>query len=182
MSAKSDESSYYIRLLEAILFVAERPVSVEEIKQKLHLKEEKELDQLLSVVKQNLEGRRSFIEIVDAEEGQSVLMRIEPTIKRELDVFRTKKTMSKELMQTLSYIALKQPLKYTELRQMRGNKAKSHVEALEREGFIKVDPSGRTKVLTTTLYFASVFNLDPDNVKETFKEEVKKRMLTIIDK
>ncbi len=182
MSAESQQSSFYIRLLEAILFIAEHPVAIEEIKQKLHLKENKELDSLLSMLKQNLERRKSFIEIINADQGQSIEMRIDPTVKKELDVFRTKKTYSKEIMQTLAYIALKQPIKYSELKKSRGGKTKEHVQALEREGFIRVDPSGRTKVLTTTLYFASVFNLDPDNIKETFKEEVKKRMLTIIEK
>ncbi|NVM53950.1 MAG: SMC-Scp complex subunit ScpB [Candidatus Helarchaeota archaeon] len=179
MSSKAD-NLYYARLVEAILFIAERPVSLEEIKQRLYTKGD-ELDKLLAFLKQNLEQRKSHIEIINPEPSQ-IEMRIKPAIKKELDVFRTKKALDKELMQTLAYIALKQPIKYSELRKFRGRKTKEHIADLEREGFIRVDPSGKTKLLTTTLYFASVFNLDPDNIKETFKEEVKKRMLEIIKK
>ena len=40
------------------------------------------------------------------------------------------------------------------------NKNTPHValaETLEKEGFVKIEPSGRTKVISTTFYFASVF-------------------------
>lgn len=182
MSVNSATSSHYIRLLEAILFIAERPVSVEEIKASLHLKKEEDFDKFLNKLRENLEQRQSFIEIIEMDQGQTILMQINPTVKKELDVFRTKKTLSKERMQTLALIALKQPLNYSELRKLRGGKVKEQVESLEQEGYIAITPSGRSKLLTTTLYFASVFNLDPDLVKETFKDEVKKRMLEMIKK
>ncbi|MFX1294934.1 MAG: SMC-Scp complex subunit ScpB [Promethearchaeota archaeon] len=180
-SAKSESSSYYARLLEAILFIAERPVSVEEIKQKLSIKDEKKLNRILGLLKANLEKRKSFIHIIEVDQGRSLQMNLDPDKKRELDAFRTKKTLSKELMGTLAYIALKQPLKSGDLKKIRGNKAKEHLEILEKEGFIKVDSGGKTKIITTTLYFASVFNLDPDNLQETLKEELKKRMMQLID-
>ncbi|TFG05651.1 MAG: hypothetical protein EU536_01300 [Promethearchaeota archaeon] len=182
MSSKSAITKQHLRLLEAILFIAERPIPVEEIRQKLVMKNENDMNQLLSKLRENLQQRRSFIEIVEMDNGQTIEMRIALERKRELEAFRTKKTLSKELMQTLAYIALKQPLKYNELRMVKGNKAKSQVEELEREGFIEVIPSGRTKILTTTHYFASVFNIDPDLVRDTFKEEVRKRMLSLIEK
>ena len=182
MVPQANTNAYHARLLEAILFIAERPVTYEEIMQKLHLKDEKEREKLLTVLKQNLEKRKSFVEILEVEKEQAILMQINPSVKKELDVFRTKKTMSPELLQTLAYIALKQPIKYTDLKEKRGSKAKKHVEELEREGFIDLTPSGRTKVIRTTLFFASVFNLDPDTVREKFKEEVKKRMLDILQK
>ena len=180
MSPKSASTSQNTRLLEAILFIAERPVSIEEIQQSLHIHEEGDLEKIIKKLRENLEKRNSFIEILKVDQEQAVQMQISPTVKKELDVFRIKKTMSKELMQTLAYVALKQPLKYSELRQFRGTKVKEHIEKLEREGYINITPSGRPKVLSTTLYFASVFNLDPDRVKDTFKDEIKKRMLDMI--
>lgn len=181
MTSKSDSFSYYARLLEAILFIAERPVSVKEIKQKLNIKEDKELNHLFEILKENLEKRKSFIQINEVDKGQSIQMILSQDKKRELDAFRIKKALSKDLMGTLAYIALKQPIKYSELKKVRGNKVKDHIEALEKEGFIKIEPIGRTKLMTTTLYFASVFNLDPDNLEETLKKELKKRMINLID-
>jgi segregation and condensation protein B len=181
MPSKTDMTSYHARLLEAILFIAERPVTLDEIKQKLLINDE-EMAQLISLLERNLKARNSFIELVKLEQGQAIEMHIKDAIKKELDAFRTKKSLSKDLMKTLAYIALEQPLKYGDLKKVRGQKTKDHVEALEKEGFIKQDPSGKTSLLTTTLYFASVFNLDPDHIKETFKEQVSKRMQQLIDK
>ncbi len=174
-------SKHHARLLEAILFIAERPVSIHEIKQKLNIKEDKELEDLLHYLRENLKKRKSFIQIVEMDQGRSIQMRLDPEKKKELDIFRTKKKLDKELMGTLAYIALKQPIKYGDLRQVRGKKTKEQIEILEKEGLIKIEPSRRSKVITTTLYFASVFNLDPNNIKETFKEELKKRMIGIIE-
>ncbi len=181
MSAKPESIAYYTRLLEAILFIAERPIAVEEVKQRLNIKDDGKLNKLIGRLKENLEKRQSLIQIVEVDDGRAIQMRLESAVKRDLDVFRTKKALSKELMGTLAYIALKQPIKYGELKKFRGSKVKEQLEALEKEGFIKIEPSGRTKVISTTFYFASVFNLDPDNLKETFKDEIKKRMIKIIE-
>lgn len=181
MPSTPDMIPYHARLLEAILFIAERPVSLTEIKQKL-LIDDDEVAQLLSLLEQNLKARNSFIELIKSEQGQAIEMRINEGIKKELEAFRTKKSLSKDLMKTLAYIALEQPLKYGDLKKVRGHKTKEHVEALEKEGYIKQEPSGKTSILITTLYFASVFNIDPDHIKETFKEQLSKRMQQLIDK
>jgi segregation and condensation protein B len=182
MSPKSAANQQHLRLLEAILFIAERPISVAEIKQKLLLKDDNELSQFLNKLKKNLAERQSYIEIAEVDQNQAVEMRVKSDVKKQLRMFRTKKTMDKELMQTLAYIALKQPVTYTELRKVRKSKTKEHVEELEREGFIELTPSGRTKAIRTTLYFSSVFNIDPDHVQEKFKDEVRKRMVEILEK
>lgn len=182
MDSDSDMTVYHARLLEAILFIAERPVSLEEIKQKLLIKDDNEIVELIALLEQNLKDRNSFIEIFKSEDEQSIEMRINDAIKKELDVYQTKKTLSKELMKTLAYIALEQPLKYNELKKVMGKKTKEQVDALEKEGFIKVEASGKTFLLTTTLYFATVFNLDPNHIKETFKEEITKRIQQLVDK
>jgi segregation and condensation protein B len=181
MPSTPEMISYHARLLEAILFIAERPVSLVEIKQKL-LIDDDEIAQLIALLGQNLKSRNSFIELISSEQGQAIEMRINEGIKKELDAFRTKKSLSKDLMKTLAYIALEQPLKYGDLKKIRGQKTREHVEALEKEGYIKQEPSGKTSVLTTTLYFASVFNIDPDHIKETFKDQLAKRMQQLIDK
>ncbi len=179
MVSKSDMTS--IRLIEAILFIAERPVSVEEIKQKLNIKEDKDFNHYIQILRERLQQRKSFIQISEFEEGRSIQMGLDSEVKRGLDAFRTKKAIPKELMGTLAYIALRQPVKYSDLRKIRGSQVKEHVEQLEKEGYIKMEAIERTKVITTTLYFASVFDLDPDNIKDTFKREIKKRMKKMIE-
>jgi len=110
MPSDPDMISFHARLLEAILFIAERPVSLDEIKQRLLINED-EIAQLISLLEQNLKARNSFIELVKSEQGQAFEMRINEGIKKELDAFRTKKSLSKDLLQTLAYIALEQPIK-----------------------------------------------------------------------
>ena len=44
MSAKPESIAYYTRPLEAILFIAERPIAVEEVKQRLNIKDDGKLN------------------------------------------------------------------------------------------------------------------------------------------
>jgi chromosome segregation and condensation protein ScpB len=63
MPSNPDMTVFHARLLEAILFIAERPVSLEEIKQKLLINEE-EIAKLIALLEQNLKARNSFVELV----------------------------------------------------------------------------------------------------------------------
>ncbi len=63
------------------------------------------------------------------------------------------------LIRTLAIIAYKQPIKQSNLVEIRGNKSYEHVKTLEKRGMINAAKQGRTKVLTTTRAFADYFGL-----------------------
>jgi len=73
------------------------------------------------------------------------------------------KELEAPLIRTLAIIAYKQPMKQSELAEIRGNKSYDHVHKLEELGLISAVKKGRTKVLTTTKGFADYFGLDSDS-------------------
>ena len=82
-------------------------------------------------------------------------------------------------LQTLVYIALKQPIIQSELVVQRGTHSYDHVRELVEKKFIDATPEGRSKMLTTTQLFADYFGLDPDRIR--MKAQLKHKMSKILD-
>jgi segregation and condensation protein B len=68
-------------------------------------------------------------------------------------------------LQTLVYIALKQPILQSDLVAQRGTHIYDHVKELEEKKFVDAVAEGRSKMLTTTQLFSDYFGLDSDKVK-----------------
>jgi len=69
------------------------------------------------------------------------------------------------VLRTLAVIAYNQPVTQAEVVSIRGNKAYSHIAALEERGLIKSVPHRRTKMLTTTPAFVEYFGIETDDPK-----------------
>ena len=72
--------------------------------------------------------------------------------------------MKPGVLRTLSVIALKEPLRQTELIELRGSNAYEHVQELVEKGLISKtrDKNGRSFNLKTTPKFAEYFKLKGD--------------------
>jgi len=93
------------------------------------------------------------------------------------------KSLSSELMQILSYIAIKQPIRSTEVKKViKAKKFNQKLAQLEKSGFLRTQPYKRALICTTTLHFASVFNLDPEHLKESMTTMLKYKMAERIKK
>ena len=79
-------------------------------------------------------------------------------------------------LQTLVYIALRQPILQSDLVTQRGTHCYDHVKDLVEKKFIDSVPEGRSKMLTTTQLFSDYFGLDTDRIrmKAQLKHKVKK--------
>ncbi len=81
------------------------------------------------------------------------------------------------LIRTLAIIAYKQPLKQSELVEIRGNKGYEHVKELEKRGLISAVKQGRTKALSTTRAFADYFGLASGNPQAVRRAILKDKLL-----
>ncbi|ABK14383.1 MULTISPECIES: SMC-Scp complex subunit ScpB [Methanothrix] len=142
-------------LVEAMLFAAGRPLSVEEISGLSGLDAKDVLDAANSLLREyasrggGIEVRAvegSFVMQVRGDLAQSVAM----VAPRELD---------SSVIRTLAVIAYRQPIMQSELARIRGNKCYEHVRLLERMGLISASKKGRTRELRTTRGFAEYFGL-----------------------
>lgn len=152
-------------LVEAMLFAAGRPLSVEEMSGISGLDARDVLDAAESLMREyssrggGIEVRAvggSFVMQVRGDLAQAVAM----VAPRELD---------SSLIRTLAVIAYRQPITQSELARIRGNKCYEHVRILERMGLISASKKGRTRELRTTRGFAEYFGLQsasPEFLKE----------------
>ncbi|HEC88713.1 MAG TPA: SMC-Scp complex subunit ScpB [Thermoplasmata archaeon] len=150
------------KIVEAILFVASRPVGVEEIV-KAGIKK-KNLRKAINELKKRYEN--SSIEIVEID-GKYV-MQIRSEFAEHVKKFAPM-NISKSVLKTLAIIAYHQPVKQSEMKRIVGSQIYEHVRELKKKGFIKTRKEGRTKMIELTPYFYDYFGFDKKN-KEKMKE------------
>jgi segregation and condensation protein B len=157
-------------VIEASLFAAGRPLSCRELSELASLRDD-EARSLVEELAAEYSSRGGGMEIRKAGDGYimqvraSLAQRVMPIAPRELEA---------PLTRTLAVIAFRQPIRQSELAEIRGNKSYAHVKELEKMGLITSARQGRTKILNTTKAFAEYFGLSsdhPEAIKSAVQEE-----------
>jgi segregation and condensation protein B len=158
-------------VIEAAMFIAGRPVSIEELSVKLNLKK-RETEELVYELAMNYLNRISAVEIVQIGDSYSLQIKAEYTnsVKR----FASGGLIPEAVMRTLTVIALKQPLSKAKLVKMRGSGAYQHVKFLVDRGFLSSYKKGRSSILETTEQFSDQFGLSHDvkQLKQQLTEQL----------
>ncbi len=145
--------------VEAVLFVIGKSATIEEISEILQEKPE-ELEEALLELLMDYASRESALEI-DDENGYIIQVREEyKDIVEKLVPVELKPT----ILKTLTIIALKEPLRQSRLKELRGAVAYDHIPELIEKGLIsrKKDKNGRSFILKTTTKFTEYFKLKGD--------------------
>jgi segregation and condensation protein B len=159
-------------VIEAALFAAGRTLTPKELADLSDLSEERAraaADDLAS----EYADRGSGIEIKNIGEGYSMQVRF--VLAGRVLSFAPKE-IEAPLIRTLAIIAYKQPIKQSDLVEIRGNKSYDHVKELESRGLINAVRQSRTKLLTTTRGFADYFGItscNPEAVRRALLQEKK---------
>jgi segregation and condensation protein B len=152
-------------LMEAALFAAGKALSLKDLS-KLSGVPEDDARLLANELINDYAARQSGLEIRSFDD--KYVMQVRAFLAKEV-VSIAPREIDTPLIRTLAIIAHKQPLKQSDLAEIRGNKSYSHVRELERMGLISAKRYGRTKVLATTKGFAEYFGLgsdSPDSVRK----------------
>ena len=145
--------------IEAVLFITARAVSLDEIATILGEDTETIEEAILELI-MDYSTREGALEI-DDENGYILQVKEE-----HMDI--VEKLCPVELkpavLRTLSVIALKEPIRQSALKDMRGSNAYEHVQELLEKGLISrtKDKNGRSYNLKTTPKFAEYFKLKGD--------------------
>lgn len=145
--------------IEAVLFTTAQALSVHDIAEILEDEDEKVEEALLELI-MDYSSRDGALEI-DDENGYILQVKEE-----HMDI--VEKLCPVELkpavLRTLSVIALKEPIRQTDLKELRGSNAYEHVQELVEKGLISKtrDKNGRSYNLKTTPKFAEYFKLKGD--------------------
>ena len=142
--------------IEAVLFVTGKAVDLKEIARILEADEQEVEDAMLSLIV-DYSSRDGALEI-DDENGYIIQVKDE-----YLDIVEKlcPVDISNAVLKTLTVIALKEPIRQAELKELRGSTAYDHVSELVEKGLIsrKKDSNGRSYNLKTTPKFAEYFKI-----------------------
>ncbi|NHI83538.1 MAG: SMC-Scp complex subunit ScpB [Candidatus Thorarchaeota archaeon] len=162
--------------LEAALYVAGRPVTLEELSNIID-KAESTTRKLLENLGFEYRQREGALEVVELPRERYVLQ-LKPELTPGVAKLIPGGLLSFATLQTLVYIALKQPILQSELVAERGTHCYDHIKELIEKKFVDAVPEGRSRILTTTDLFADYFGLDPDRVR--LKAQLKFKMKRIL--
>ena len=146
--------------IEAVLFTTAQALSIKEIADILNEEDVDKVEEAMLELIMDYASREGALEI-DDENGYILQVKEE-----HMDI--VEKLCPVELkpavLRTLSVIALKEPIRQTDLKELRGSNAYEHVQELLEKGLISrtKDKNGRSYNLKTTPKFAEYFILKGD--------------------
>lgn len=145
--------------IEAVLFVIGKAATTDEIAEILKEDPTNVEAELLDLI-MDYSARESALEI-DDENGYIIQVREE---YRDIVEKLVPVELKPAILKTLTIIALKEPLRQTLLKDLRGAVAYDHIGELLEKGLVsrKRDKNGRSYVLKTTPKFAEYFKLKGD--------------------
>jgi segregation and condensation protein B len=159
--APDEKRQRALRLLEAALYVAGRPLDLNELGSVLNTRSKKKTQKLIKVLMQEYSARNTALEILELKDERYVMQLkadYTPLVKKLVN----RPLLSSGPLKTLSYIAYRQPVSQKRVIEVRGQHAYGHVKLLRDMGLIAAERSGRSMALRTTDYFADYFGLTHD--------------------
>ncbi len=162
--------------IEAALYAAGRALTLQELADLIG-KAESTAKKILDDLSFTYHKREGALEVVALPRDRYV-MQLKPELTPRIAKFIPGGLLSYATLQTLVYIALKQPILQSELVSQRGTHCYEHVKDLEEKKFIEAIPEGRSKLLKTTPLFADYFGLDQDRIK--LKAQLKYKLKRIL--
>ena len=163
--------------LEAALYASGRAMTIDELANLIG-KAESTTRSLLQDLSHEYTKREGALELAELPRERYAIQ-LKPELTPRVAKFIPGGLLSFATLQTLVYIALKQPIVQSELVAQRGTHCYEHVHDLVEKKFIDAKPEGRSKILTTTPLFADYFGLDPDRIR--MKAQLKYKMKQILE-
>ncbi len=158
-------------ILEAALFVAAKPLSLAELYAIVKPIKSMPKKKILEILK-DMENHydEHGIKVVERKEGIFEL-KVKDEFLKHVEHLSPERDLTRAVMQTLSLVAFKNPIKQSEVIQLRGNRAYDHIKELSGKGFIRTEPSGHTNMVSITRKFLDYFGLTSQSqVKQYFSD------------
>ena len=163
------EDDEAIARLEAALYSAGRPLSIEElIKASGTESRTKTLALMTGIVKKTKVAFKA-IEISALPDG-SYVFQLKPEYNTVIRKYASKPLLPTATLKTLSYIAYMQPISSKRLVEVRGSGVYMHLKLLEQLAYIEHQNVGRLKIFNTTEKFQKYFGIQGD--KDLLKQKL----------
>ncbi len=156
-------------LIEALIFVSDKPLSIKRICYITGLRED-EVKDLIEDIKKDFEKEERGFMLVETPSG------FEFIVKPEYREFAAKVSpfsdLSPGMLRTLAIVVANGPVKQSTIVKYQGNKAYSYIRALEKKGLVKTEEFGRTKIVSVSSDFEKYFGMNPEEIREMIKKKL----------
>ena len=159
-----DEIRNYKSAIEAILFVSEKPVVLDQLKEVFPQLETSRIHDLIMQLQQEYVNREAGMVVVEIAGGFQMLSNSHAAAHiREFYKTKTKEKLSRPALESLAIIAYKQPVGRAEVEGVRGVNSDGTIAHLLNKGLIKItgrkEVPGRPFLYGTTKEFLEYFGL-----------------------
>ena len=151
------------RVIEALLFVSEKPLTTDEIKRVLDGIKEEKIKGAIDELRQDYEKQERSFAVAELAGGYQIITRREfaPWVSKLFKKDESK--LSNPSLETLAIIAYRQPLTRSEVERIRGVNVEGVLKTLLDKGLVKIrgrkDAPGRPITYGTTSEFLKRFGL-----------------------
>ncbi|HAZ27183.1 TPA: SMC-Scp complex subunit ScpB [Candidatus Acetothermia bacterium] len=143
-------------LVEAALFVADRPVSLARLAAGLDLSEEA-VGRLIQALADECGASDRGVELI--QEGGGYVLRVKGELAAPVRPFAPHQDIPEQTLRTLAVIAYHAPVLQSQVVKMRGQRAYGQIGDLVARGFVEAKEQGPTKVLTVTPSLLAYFGV-----------------------
>ena len=160
----SDQDHHLKGVVEALLFVNEKPVTLDQMKNVLETVALSEIKRIIEILKKDYEASQRGIAIVEIAQGYQMLSNpLYVSYVRGLYKSKHKEKLSKPALESLAIVAYKQPVTRADIELIRGVNSDGIVTHLLTKELIKVvgrkDIAGRPYLYGSTRQFLEYFGL-----------------------
>jgi segregation and condensation protein B len=180
LSRKEELLEGRLRDVEAALYSAGRPLTIDEIKPVLRTRSDKVSKKIFKALKGRYNKRNRALEVVMLDDERAV-MQLRPEYEDFVNQFNNKPLLKLGPLKTLSYIAFHQPVDQRQVIADRGNHVYSHLKMMESMGLINRERTDeRSYSITTTSFYSDYFGFshNPERSKLQLKQVFRELKIT----
>ena len=180
MSHKEELLEMRLQSLEAALYAAGRPLTIDEIKPVLRTRSNNVSKKVVAVLRKRYNHRNRALEIVRLEDGR-ISMQLKQVYDDFVKQFNNKPLLKLGPLKTLSYVAFHQPVDQRQVIADRGTHVYSHLRMMENMGLIHRERTEeRSYVITTTAFYGDYFGFshNPERSRLQLKQVFRELQLT----
>lgn len=161
-------------IVESILFVSEKPVSIEKLQEAVENVDKKKIESVVSMLSKRYEDTGSGIRLEAVAGGYQLRSKEENSLYVKRFLKHKPLRFSKAALETLAITAYKQPITRQEIESIRGVESSGILKLLLEKRLIKIfgkkDVPGRPMIYGTTREFLEIFSLNSIKDLPTLKE------------
>ncbi len=155
-----------LALLEAVLFTAANPLTVDELQKILKIRRE-EIENMLVKLREKYSSPEHGFRLSEAGGYRLV---VKEDFVEKVSHLTPHADLSRGLLRVLSIIAYHEPVKQSDIVKVIGNRTYEYVKELEERGLVRSERKSRTKVLVTTQHFEEYFGAKKEEIKKIFAQ------------